>query len=285
MTVSELYNSTKAALIPALGQSEAQSAARIIFEDVRGLTPTDIVLYGHRSVEDFTQKRVKEITDRIVAGMPVQYAVGTARFCGLDFKVTSDVLIPRPETEQLVDMICDTYSGKCDLRIIDCGTGSGCIAIALARALCFADIDAIDISDGALSLARENATDLKARINFMKKDILSLKPEPEPVYDIIVSNPPYITVSEEADMDRRVIDYEPHQALFVSDSDPLVFYRAIAAYGQSALKGGGRLYFEINPMFAARLRSTLADMKYTDIDIIRDYLGHNRFAVATLSRR
>lgn len=285
MTVDQLFKATISSLTPALGENEARAAARIIFEDVRGMSPTDIVLHGDRTVEDFTEKHIKDITDKIIDGLPVQYAVGTARFCGLNFQVTPAVLIPRPETEGLVDRIVSDYKDRTDLRILDCGTGSGCIAITLARSLPFANVDAIDISDDALDVARGNASDLKVKVNFRHGDILALKPEAEAVYDIIVSNPPYIAKSEEADMDRRVKDYEPAKALFVSDSDPLVFYRSISEYATSALKPGGKLYFEINSRFAEDMKSMLEGKGYVNVDICRDYLGRYRYAVATKPER
>lgn len=280
MTVEQLFKTTIASLTPVLGDSEARSAARVIFEDVRGMSQTDIVLYGNRTLEDFTIEHINDIVDKIINGLPVQYAIGTARFCGLDFHVTPAVLIPRPETEGLVDRIVSDYKSRTDLRILDCGTGSGCIAITLARSLPFAIVDAIDISEYALEIARRNASDLKVKVNFRKCDMLALKPENTSVYDIIVSNPPYIAESEEAEMDGRVKDYEPAKALFVSDNDPLVFYRSIAQYALTALKPGGRLYFEINPRFADEMKTMLNAKGYANVDISRDYIGRYRYAVA-----
>lgn len=282
ITIEQLYRETVGTLAKVLGSGEANSAARIIFEDVRGMSPSDIILYGHRTVEDFTVSRIRGICEKIAAGEPVQYAIGMARFCGLDFRVTPAVLIPRPETEGLVDRIVSDYSGRSDLHILDCGTGSGCIAIALARALPFADVEAIDISADALAVAATNAKELKVNIKFSQRDILSLNDEDaNAAYDIIVSNPPYIAQSEAAQMESRVKDYEPAGALFVPDSDPLLFYRAIVSYGLKAMNPGGRLYFEINPLFVEQLKSLLVSDGYDDVDIIRDYIGRYRYAIAT----
>lgn len=281
LSIEQLFKETVADLSPALGESEARSAARIIFEDVRGMSQTDLVLYGHRTVEDFTADRIKDIVKKIVDGMPVQYAVGTARFYGLDFKVSPAVLIPRPETEGLVDMIVDRYKDKADLNILDCGTGSGCIAIALARNLPFAKVEAIDISDGALNTAEENAKNLKVNVDFHKADIFSMTAT-EAKYDIIVSNPPYIAQKEAVEMDKRVLDYEPAQALFVGDDDPLIFYRAIADFGLKGLNKNGRLYFEINPIYAEDVKRMLEERRYEDVDILRDYIGKYRYASARL---
>lgn len=281
MTVDELHRECVTGLTPFLGAGEARAAADIIFEDVRGMTRTDLVLYGHRTVEDFTVSRIRRIVADIAAGTPVQYAVGTARFCGMDFKVTPAVLIPRPETRWLVDRITDDAARRRDLKILDCGTGSGCIAIALARALAFADINAVDISADALDVARENAVRTGTSVNFIQADLLRLSAPSDPVYDIIVSNPPYIAESERSDMDPRVYEREPSQALFVPDSDPLKFYRAISGYASAALVPGGRLYFEINPRFADGMRSLLDSDGFEDIDICRDFTGKLRYAVAT----
>ena len=280
MTVEELYRECVASLSAVLGDGEGRAAADIIFEDVRGMDRTAMVLYGHRTLEDFTVDRIREIVADIVAGTPVQYAVGTARFCGIDFIVTPAVLIPRPETEWLVDRICDDARGRSDLRVLDCGTGSGCIAVSLARALPFARVDAIDISPEALDVARRNAEKTRTSINFSRQDILALEAPAQLCYDIIVSNPPYIAESERPTMDRRVYDREPSLALFVPDSDPLRFYRGIARYAAEALVSGGRLYFEINPHYADDMRRMLRDLGFEDIDICRDFAGLLRYATA-----
>lgn len=282
ISIEQLYKECIIALTPSLGEGEARAAARVIFEDVRGITPSEIVLYGYRTVEDFTAERIRSIIDKIKDGTPVQYAIGTARFYGMNFHVSPAVLIPRPETEGLVDLIAADYNGVSDLRILDCGTGSGCIAISLARSLPFAAVDAIDISDEALAIARHNASGLKAKVNFIREDILALKDNHAAKYDIIVSNPPYIAKSEAAGMDKRVKDYEPAQALFVEDNNPLVYYHAIKGYALKALKPGGKLYFEINPRYADDIKSMLDTAGFADTSIIRDYIGRYRYAIATM---
>lgn len=280
-TVSDIYRELISVLTAPLGQREATAAARIILEDVRGVTPTDLVVNGHRTLENDTISRIRDIADKICSGMPVQYAVGQGRFYGMDFVVTPDVLIPRPETEGLVDMIIDDCGSRNDLGILDCGTGSGCIAIALARHLRFADIRAIDISKAALKVAEDNARRLKARIVFAVLDILKLGTGIKDKYDIIVSNPPYITHCESADMDSRVKNYEPSGALFVPDDDPLKFYRPIALFAANALNPEGKLYFEINPLFVDRLKEMLSTAGFNNVDAERDYLGRYRFIRAS----
>lgn len=280
-TVSDIYRELISVLTAPLGQREATAAARIILEDVRGVTPTDLVVNGDRTLENGTIVHIKNIADKICSGMPVQYAVGQARFYGMDFVVTPDVLIPRPETEGLVDMIIDDCGSRNDLSILDCGTGSGCIAIALARHLRFADIRAIDISKAALKVAEDNARRLKTRIVFAVLDILKLGTGIKDKYDIIVSNPPYITHSESADMDYRVKNYEPSGALFVPDDDPLKFYRPIALFAANALNPEGKLYFEINPLFVDELKKMLGTAGFNNVDTERDYLGRYRFIRAS----
>ena len=277
LTIGKLYRELAEKLTPALGSLEATASAKIILEDVRGITPTDLVVNQHRTVEDLTAERIRKIAEDICNGVPVQYAVGTARFYGMVFVVTPDVLIPRPETEGLVDMIVKDYDGRKDLHVLDCGTGSGCIAISLARNLPFANIDAIDISEKALEVAAENAKRLNADVRFDRKDILSLKSNCDKSYDIIVSNPPYIAEEEASEMEDRVKDHEPGLALFVPDDDPLVFYRAIAEYASSHLSADGALYFEINPRFTEELKKLLSANNFSDVDIVRDYIGRYRF--------
>lgn len=280
-TVDSLYRGIIAEMTPSVGADEARSAADIIFEDVLGYDKVKRVTSGDRTLEDFTVAHVDDIVRRFAGGEPLQYVIGRARFYGLDFKVTPAVLIPRPETAGLVDEIVADADGRSDLRVLDCGTGSGCIAIALARNLRFPTVDAIDISDDALAIARENAVALGVKVNFMHGDMLALKTPSSPVYDIIVSNPPYICDMERSEMDSRVLDYEPSQALFVPDDDSLRFYRAVAAYAVKALKPSGRLYFEINPLYVSQLRTMLVALGFGDVVVTRDYKGNYRFCAAS----
>ena len=210
---------------------------------------------------------------------PLQYVIGSARFHGHKFKVTPVTLIPRPETEQLVDLIIDENPAA-DLRVLDMGTGSGCIAISLARALKFPQVDALDISRDALAIARENAQALKVKVRFFESDMLL--PQPDARYDIIVSNPPYICWSEREAMERNVIDYEPGHALFVPDNDPLLFYKAIVPYAARSLERGGHLYLEINQRFGDEVRRLLMDNGFDEVRILEDSYGKVRFAAAVM---
>lgn len=278
MTVGEFFRQTVDRLSAALGNpAEGEAAARIVFDDVASYDRKYLFMHSDRELLDETCLRLQKVVDRICAGEPVQYAVGRARFMGLDFKVTPDVLIPRPETEGLCDMIVRDADGRSDLRVLDIGTGSGCIAVSLARALPFARVDAMDVSPAALAVARENAVALGAKIDFIEQDILAAS-APEAVYDIIVSNPPYVCESEKAGMDVRVSSHEPSLALFVPDGDALKFYRAICRYAAAALRPGGRLYFEINSRFPVEMRRLMENEGFRDVDIVRDYKGNYRFA-------
>lgn len=264
------------------GDREAMWIMRAIFEDVMGWTSTDLVMKSDYELNDYTARKIDDIVSRVAAGEPVQYVTGKAPFYGLTFNVTPDVLIPRPETAQLVDMIVNEMGARRDLAVLDCGTGSGCIAIALARNLPFASVTAIDKSPAAIEVAAKNAAELKVNVNFELADMMSMPASDTDVYDIIVSNPPYIAEYEKAAMDDNVLLHEPAMALFVPDDDPLRFYRAVAGYASHALKPGGRLYFEINPLYVDDMHRLLSS--FDNVSITRDAQGNMRFASATKSR-
>ena len=282
MTLEECNKYLLHTLATSLPLGEARSTVRLLLEDVAFASPVDVMCHGDRLLEPETVALLQTMAKRIAEGEPPQYVVGRVRFCGMYLQVTPSTLIPRPETEGLVDIITDSHPSARDLHILDIGTGSGCIAIALARALPFARVDACDISADALIIAEDNARQLHASVNFAQCDILHEPIPNEPIYDVIVSNPPYIARSEAADMEARVLDFEPHTALFVDDNDPLIFYRAIARYAHAALKPKGMLYFEINPLFAKQLEQMLYDEGFNYVDIQRDFCQRQRFAIARL---
>lgn len=277
MKLKEAIEQLRSGLAGVAEPQEVQAMIRIICEDIFNYDQVDVALRQESELPDFAQERVTEIIARLRRHEPLQYIVGSARFHGHRFKVTPAVLIPRPETEQLIDMIIDENSAS-DLRVLDMGTGSGCIAISLARALKFAQVDALDVSRDALAVARENAAALKVKVRFFESDMLS--PQPPAHYDIIVSNPPYVCWSERESMERNVLDYEPGQALFVPDNDPLLFYKAIAAYATASLERGGRLYLEINQRFGNEIKRLLEDHGFDEVRIIEDSYGRTRFAAA-----
>lgn len=274
-TVKEISDNIISTLSPKYGQRESQWISRIIFEQLKNYSTVDLIIRKDEPISDFISTKINAILERLLNNEPIQYIFSSARFCGHTFKVTPSTLIPRPETEELVDFIIKNHS-QSDLRVLDVGTGSGCIACALARGLKFPTIDAIDLSEKALEVARENASNLKVKINFATRDALSLPQESTPVYDIIVSNPPYIADMEQRTMQPNVLQYEPWSALFVPDNDPLKFYRAIAVYASTALKPGGYIYFEINPIFSAEMRDLMHNLNYDNINILPDMQGNNR---------
>lgn len=277
MLLKEAIEQLKSGLAGVAEPQEVQAMIRVICEDVFNYDQVDVALRQESELPEFAPQRIAEIIARLRRHEPLQYVVGHARFHGHQFKVTPAVLIPRPETEQLVDRIIDENPGS-DLRVLDMGTGSGCIAISLARALKFAQVDALDVSRDALEVARENAAALKVKVRFFESDMLA--PQPAARYDIIVSNPPYICWSEREAMERNVKDYEPGQALFVPDNDPLLFYKAIARYATDSLERGGHLYLEINQRFGAEVKRLLEDNGLEEVRIIEDSYGKVRFATA-----
>ena len=259
-------------LVPVYGEGEAQAIARLIYEVRYGLTLSDLLIGRDSSV---TQDELEQIAIRLERQEPVQYILGQADFCGRTFMVNKHVLIPRPETAELCQWIIATDATS----ILDIGTGSGCIAITLAAEMPEAEVTAWDISEEALQVAEENAKRTDVHVKFEQVDILHL---PSSIlhltstFDLIVSNPPYICNKERETMETNVLEHEPHTALFVPNDDPLLFYRAIAQYGQTALKEGGWLYFEINPLYAEVLRKMLSKMSYHDIEIKEDQYGKQR---------
>lgn len=281
VTVGEMVRRLTDELAPRYGIGEAKAMTRLVFHYLKGWSQTDLVINADRPVSDYLLEKIESITGRLSAGEPLQYVLGEARFYGMNMKVNPNVLIPRPETEELVDLIVKE-NRQSDLRVLDVGTGSGAIAIALARNLKFPEITAIDVSGAALEVARENARLLNARINFIRCDIFNWQPADDSL-DIIVSNPPYIAEHEKSGMESNVLDYEPREALFVPDDDPLVYYRRIAQIGRSALAPGGLIYFEINPLYADRLVEMMRSEGYAEVAVSYDISHRKRFLCARLN--
>lgn len=270
-------------LSPSYGAGEAKAMSRIILEHVKGWNSMDIAIKANEHITPFVQKQIADVVRRLLDNEPIQYIFQSAYFYGMNLKVTRDTLIPRPETAELVDIIVNENDRK-DLRVLDLCTGSGCIALALARNLSFAAVTGVDISEGALAVARENASSLHADVNFIKADLLSAAGRAAvtgDMYDIIVSNPPYIAESEKSDMDANVLDYEPHLALFVPDDSPLEFYDAIMEIAIKCLAGHGKLYFEINPLFSEGLVKLAKSKGFVDVELLRDTYGKMRFLSAS----
>lgn len=278
--MKETLQKLKTSLSPLYSQGEIKSLTKIIFEHLLNYSQVDIIMHESDTLSDFIKGKIDKVIERLLTKEPIQYIFNDAYFQGLHLKVTPHTLIPRPETEQLVDIIVKENPQQ-DLRVLDIGTGSGAIAISLARSLHFPIVDAFDISKEALEVATENAKTLKTKVNFFHKDILTEPTPAQPLYDIIVSNPPYITETERDDMEANVLDYEPHLALFVPNEDPLRFYRAIAIYASKALTPGGRIYFEINQNFGKETADLLTQNCFEKALVIKDMYGLDRFVSAT----
>lgn len=280
MLVKDLSKHLKSELIPIYGDRESEAIVRIIFHYLKRWNLTDILTHNDDEVSQFIQEESEKILARLKNHEPIQYITGEARFHGMDLKVNQNVLIPRQETDELVDIIIDENQYVEDLRVADLGTGSGCIAISLARNLKFPKVLAIDNSALALDVAKENASNLKAKVNFQEADMFSWMPNSE--VDLIVSNPPYIEREEKSSMEKNVLDFEPHSALFVSESDPLAFYRRIAEIAGKKLSKEGRVYIEINPLHADKLKEFFP--VYGLFPEIRlDSFGKERFLIAKRS--
>lgn len=283
MTYSELWHK----LTPLYDQQEAVAIVRALLDELFGFTLTDIVMGKVETLSGEQQQTVERMMQRLESGEPLQYVVGYTTFCGRRFHVTPAVLIPRPETEELCRMpVADYDRPFCGLqppaptRILDIGTGSGCIAITLALDLPNSDVTAWDISSDALLVARDNAHRLGAKVNFEWHDILS---DNQPVaneaekYDIIVSNPPYVCDNERSGMRRNVLEHEPSLALFVPDDDPLKFYRAIVGLAQGALRKQGNLYFEVNSAYADDVADLCKQSGFASAKVVKDQFGNKRF--------
>ncbi len=286
-------------LTPLYGQQEAKAMTRLLLEDLFGLSFADILCGATEHLSDADTLRLQQSVARLLDAEPLQYVTGTAFFCGHPFHVAPGVLIPRPETEWIVDTAVNLVMSSAP-RILDIGTGSGCIAISISLALadrhCYTE--AWDISEDALRIAADNAERLGAEVKFRRRDALRLEEDfpaeenqggaevlsadnvSSASWDIIVSNPPYICNREAADMHANVLRHEPHLALFVPDTDPLLFYRAIARYAMRNLRKGGWLLFECNTLYAHDTAQMASDMGFATSVVEDDCFGKPRFVKA-----
>ena len=273
-------------LIPAYDEGEARAIVRLVLADGFGLSWADVLCGKVSELSANDRALLEKIMQRLAGGEPVQYVLGHETFCGRTFRVAPGVLIPRPETEELCHrIVTDTQTlsrpeGE-RWKILDIGTGSGCIAATLSLDIPQAQVSAWDLSVRALAIARENGQSLGATVSWQEQDALNPPADTER-WDCIVSNPPYICRHEQAAMARHVLDHEPEEALFVPDDDPLRFYRAIACYARKALRPGGRLYFEINPLHAAELEQLLHAAGFGYTAICPDSYGRQRFSLSIL---
>ena len=259
--------------------SEALSLAKMLLVEAFGFSTLELYGGKDKEISGNRLRDLHEMLSRLQKNEPIQYILGKETFCGLTFEVDENVLIPRPETRELVEWIVADYESVPACRILDVGTGSGCISISLAKFIPGASVESWDISEGALEVARRNCMLNEVEVLLRQQDVLSAQPEPA-CFDVIVSNPPYITENEKADMEANVLDWEPATALFVPDTDPLLFYRKIAELGTVMLKEGGSLYFEINRAYGNETVQMLEALGYKQIELRKDDWGNDRMIKA-----
>ncbi|KAF2519375.1 peptide chain release factor N(5)-glutamine methyltransferase [Flavobacterium salilacus subsp. salilacus] len=268
-------------LTPLFDSMEAERFFTITLENLKGWQRVDLALNPDAELTADEVAKWDVVLHALKKQKPIQYIFGTAHFYGLELKVNESTLIPRPETEELVEWIIKENTDKGKINILDIGTGSGCIAIALAKNLPNATVYAIDVSAEALKVAQENAKANNTNVTFWQKDILTTEELPQQ-FDVIVSNPPYVRHLEKQEIKSNVLDYEPHLALFVEDNDPLLFYKKIAVLAKKSLTTNGKLYFEINQYLGKETAHMLEEYHYKNVEIRKDLYGNNRMIGAVL---
>lgn len=257
-------------------EQELRNITVLLLTKISGYSATGIIINKNTIFSENQSLLLNKFIAKLKSHEPIQYVLGETEFMGLPFSVDQNVLIPRPETEELVEWICSQYRSTGTISIIDIGTGSGCIAISLKKMLPNAEVAALDVSPQALMVARGNANKNNVKVDFYQQDILMATPFLEKNWDVIVSNPPYIPQCEMSRMDISVLEYEPHEALFVPDTDALVFYRAIALYAKNTLSNGGELYFEIHYDKGSEVVDMLAQMGFEEVELRKDMSGNDR---------
>jgi release factor glutamine methyltransferase len=285
MTVQNGYSQLVTSLSALYEQREAAVVADWVMEYITGLKRVDRLIYKNQPLTNVQLEQLETCRQKLLKHEPVQYVLHEAWFAGLKFYVDEHVLIPRPETEELVEWIAESLSEKMlnstKISIIDIGTGSGCIPVTLKNKLPAINVYALDISEAALMVARKNASTLNADVNFFYANILDENDWVNiPVIDIIVSNPPYIKESEAATMHKNVLENEPHLALFVPDNDALLFYKKIAELAQVKLKSGGALFFEINEALGIEVCNMLVEQGFAEVELREDLQGKPRMVKA-----
>jgi release factor glutamine methyltransferase len=283
-TVKTLLLLVQQALNLRYSEQEARSISYLLLEHVIGMPREQVYISLDKLVSNEQQQAIEAATEELKKMRPIQYILGTTSFFGLEFMVNENVLIPRPETEELVDKII-REAPKQRINVLDIGTGSGCIAIALAKNLSNAHIFAWDISDEALAIAELNAKNNNVKVTFSKEDILQKRNIDLNAFDIIVSNPPYVRECEKKEMSNNVLEYEPHSAIFVSDSNPLVFYKAIADIAIHSLRNNGSLYLEINENLGNETLEMIRSKGFENASLYCDINGKHRIIRAENGKR
>jgi release factor glutamine methyltransferase len=270
--------------------NEVESLTLLSLTEITGTSKAILKAFPEREITEAQSAQLTVILNRLKTGEPIQYILGYTEFYGLIFKVNPSVLIPRPETEELVEwVLSEVKIQNSKFKILDIGTGSGCIAISLKKNLPGAKVSAIDISADALHTARENAELNNVEINFIEADILNIKSDPDnyrdenPKFEIIISNPPYVTQQDKTRMHTNVTDFEPHTALFVPEDDPLLFYKAIAQFALENLSTNGLLFFEISENFGAETIELLKAKGFKNMELRKDMSGRDRMVKARIN--
>ena len=286
MLMKEAYHVLQSDLSSLYDNREAANIADWVMEEVTKWTKSQRIIHHNQPLTDEQVDLLLQFKNELQEGRPIQYVLGYSWFRGLQLKVNEQVLIPRPETEELVEAIKNYYTqnkhvGDNKLKAMDIGTGSGCIAIALQHEIPDWEVWAIDTSDSALSIATENAKQLNQEIQFKQADILTeLKIDHLPFFDVIVSNPPYIPIENKEEMTKQVLDHEPHLALFISNKDPLQFYKAIVKFSEFHLRRGGTLWFETHMDYANDVAIFLRENDYENVFVLKDFQGKDRIVTA-----
>ena len=278
MQIKNYKDHFKTELLPIYDEQEIDSFFYIILEKLHGLKRIDLALNPETVMDGNHLKQWKNIVSDLKIQKPIQYILGETEFYGLRFEVNENTLIPRPETEELVELIISNNQiteSPNTLKILDIGTGSGCIAISLAKNIPNAEVFAIDVSEKVLATAKKNAEINEVNVTFLLKNILETE-DLEQQFDIIVSNPPYVRNLEKAEIKHNVLEYEPHLALFVEDADALLFYRKIAQLAIKNLNPNGKLYFEINQYLGKETVELLESMNFKNIELIKDIYDNHR---------
>ena len=286
MTIQQSYKQLLFQLYEMYGDREAANIADIVIENITGFKKVDRLINKQFPLNEEQLQLLNDYTNELLKHKPVQYVLSEVWFAGMKLYVDENVLIPRPETEELVEWIVKTVASRKSqvASILDIGTGSGCIPVALKKKLLSVEVHALDISEEALNVAKRNAAIQQTEINFHLLNILDKNLWRQlPKFDIIVSNPPYVTQGEASSMQKNVLQYEPHLALFVDDEDAMKFYKAIAEFGLKHLNENGQLFFEINEMMSKQICDLLNQYRYLNIELKKDLQNKDRMIKATLS--
>lgn len=275
MTLNALKNYFRESLSDLYSQAEINTFFNWLVEDQLKLKPVDVQLQTTREIDKEKTAVFRNLIQRLKQEEPIQYILGYTEFYGLQFRVNPEVLIPRPETEELLDWVVKDHKTQGQKNIVDIGTGSGCIAITLQKKLPDSNVSAIDISAKALDVAKHNADFHNVSINFIQKDILKVEKLPEDT-EVIVSNPPYVRQLEKTLIQKNVLDYEPHKALFVEDTNPLFFYKVMSKLAMD-LPLAVQVYFEINQYLVDELKIMLKDLNLSEYQFRNDFRGNTRF--------